>query len=130
MLKINVKLNGVNQALNGDPLKMQTIPTIFFGADVTHPAPGNVVTKPSIAAIVASRDLTATKWSDEVCHQMTRVEMIQDLESAAVKLITKFGNNTKKKPQRLIFFRDGVSEGQFAEVVRTEVAALKGELTH
>src|SRR5690554_3332794 len=29
------------------------------------------------------------------------------------------------KPERILFYRDGVSEGQFAEVLKTEVAALQ-----
>lgn len=29
------------------------------------------------------------------------------------------------KPERILFYRDGVAEGQFAEVMRVEVAALK-----
>ena len=31
-----------------------------------------------------------------------------------------------QKPERILFYRDGVSEGQFAEVLRSEVASVRG----
>lgn len=47
------------------------------------------------------------------------------MEEVAVKLMKKFFAATKKKPERVIFFRDGVSEGQFDDVVRREAGAIK-----
>ena len=37
----------------------------------------------------------------------------------------RFFINTKEKPQRIIFYRDGVSEGQFAEVLSHELRAIR-----
>ena len=51
-----------------------------------------------------------------------------NLQEMAMELITNFGRKTKQKPARIIFFRDGVSEGQFDEVCRTEISALKSEV--
>jgi eukaryotic translation initiation factor 2C len=58
-LKINVKVGGRNTVLvdaltRRIPL-VSDIPTIIFGADVTHPHPGED-SSPSIAAVVASQD--------------------------------------------------------------------------
>jgi eukaryotic translation initiation factor 2C len=47
------------------------------------------------------------------------------MESMAKDLIINFGNTTGKPPTRIIFYRDGVSEGQFDEVAREEITALK-----
>lgn len=41
--------------------------------------------------------------------------MVKDL------LISYYKSTGSKKPKRLLFYRDGVSEGQFAEVSRTEI---------
>jgi hypothetical protein len=41
--------------------------------------------------------------------------MVKDL------LISYYKATNGKKPKRLLFYRDGVSEGQFAEVSRTEI---------
>ncbi|KAF6146347.1 hypothetical protein GIB67_020441 [Kingdonia uniflora] len=68
--------------------------TIIFGADVTHPPPGEDLS-PSIAAVVASLD-----WPE----------------------VTKA--NGHQKPSRIIFYRDGVSEGQFSQVLLYEVDAI------
>ena len=48
-----------------------------------------------------------------------------DLEGMAVALIKKFRVQTRQKPERIVFYRDGVSEGQYAEVCRKEISALK-----
>ncbi|KAF5196598.1 argonaute MEL1, partial [Thalictrum thalictroides] len=58
-LKINVKAGGRNtvllDALNKKIPLVSENPTIIFGADVTHPSPGED-SSPSIAAVVASMD--------------------------------------------------------------------------
>ncbi|WRX10368.1 PAZ domain - like 1, partial [Theobroma cacao] len=54
-------------------------PTIIFGADVTHPQPGED-SSPSIAAVVASIDWPeVTKYRGIVSAQPHREEIIQDL---------------------------------------------------
>ena len=46
---------------------------------------------------------------------------MQDLKNICVRLLKGFYRATGYKPERLIFYRDGVSEGSFAEVQRTEI---------
>ena len=41
---------------------------------------------------------------------------MQDLKDSVKKLLKLFYGIIKKKPQRIIFMRDGVSEGQFPQV--------------
>jgi eukaryotic translation initiation factor 2C len=82
-LKINVKVGGRNtvlvDALSRRIPLVSDIPTIIFGADVTHPHPGED-TSPSIAAVVASQDWPeVTKYAGLVCAQAHRQELIQDL---------------------------------------------------
>ncbi|KAB1212155.1 Protein argonaute 1 [Morella rubra] len=82
-LKINVKVGGRNTVLvdaisRRIPLVTDR-PTIIFGADVTHPQPGED-SRPSIAAVVASQDWPEiTKYAGLVCAQAHRQELIQDL---------------------------------------------------
>lgn len=45
----------------------------------------------------------------------------------AFELLRNFQKQTGKAPERVIFYRDGVSEGQFDQVARHEIAALKSE---
>lgn len=130
-LKINAKLGGINNGLL--PQEKPAIfakPLIIIGADVTHPAPGDRV-KPSIAACVASMDSVPSKYRAAVRVQIqqeeavARVEIIEDLQAMVVELMKAFYAETRHKPERIIFYRDGVSEGQFAAVRDTEVQAIR-----
>ncbi|AQK79588.1 Protein argonaute 1B [Zea mays] len=141
-LKINVKVGGRNTVLvdalaRRIPL-VSDVATIIFGADVTHPHPGED-SSPSIAAVVASQDWPeVTKYAGLVSAQTHRQELIQDLfnvrqdpQRGAVsggmirELLISFWRATGQKPKRIIFYRDGVSEGQFYQVLLYELDAIR-----
>ena len=44
------------------------------------------------------------------------VRAVQDLKDSVKKLLLLFHQRSKHKPERIIFMRDGVSEGQFPQV--------------
>ena len=125
-LKINAKLGGINNIIAPDtrPLLLQREPVIIFGADVTHPKSGDTTT-PSIASVVASVDLTASKFRAKHHAQKHRQEVIANLKDMAKELLIDFYRETDYKPKRIIFFRDGVSEGQFEQIRYEEVAAIQ-----
>ncbi|PWA60381.1 Argonaute/Dicer protein, PAZ [Artemisia annua] len=141
-LKINVKMGGRNTVLL-DALRWKVplvsdIPTIIFGADVTHPESGED-SNPSIAAVVASQDWPeVTKYAGLVSAQPHRQELIQDLYKTwhdpqrgkvyggmIRELLLSFEKATGKKPLRIIFYRDGVSDGQFYQVLLYELDAIR-----
>ncbi|KAF8401757.1 hypothetical protein HHK36_012703 [Tetracentron sinense] len=141
-LKINVKMGGRNTVLL-DAIRwriplVSDKPTIIFGADVTHPESGED-SSPSIAAVVASQDWPeVTKYAGLVCAQAHRQELIQDLyktwhdpargtvSGGMIRdLLVSFRKATGQKPQRIIFYRDGVSEGQFYQVLLYELDAIR-----
>ncbi|GAA5890678.1 hypothetical protein JCM6882_000622 [Rhodosporidiobolus microsporus] len=120
-LKVNVKLGGVNATKN---LGMAVNkPTIVFGLDVSHPAPGSLA--PSVVGVVASMDKTITKYASRIGVQSSREEVIRDLAPMVNSLLVQFKDTVRVKPERLIVFRDGVSEGQFAHVLDHEVNAIR-----
>ncbi|KAJ8637677.1 hypothetical protein MRB53_011944 [Persea americana] len=141
-LKINVKMGGRNtvlvDALSWRIPLVSDIPTIIFGADVTHPETGED-SSPSIAAVVASQDWPeVTKYAGLVCAQAHRQELIQDLFKTSHdpqhgtvtggmirELLISFRKATGHKPLRIIFYRDGVSEGQFYQVLLYELDAIR-----
>nr|XP_060467531.1 protein argonaute-2 [Panthera onca] len=124
-LKINVKLGGVNNILlpQGRPPVFQQ-PVIFLGADVTHPPAGDGK-KPSIAAVVGSMDAHPNRYCATVRVQQHRQEIIQDLATMVRELLIQFYKSTRFKPTRIIFYRDGVSEGQFQQVLHHELLAIR-----
>ncbi|KAI5072524.1 hypothetical protein GOP47_0012630 [Adiantum capillus-veneris] len=127
-LKINAKVGGKNNTLAIELPDLCSVfrkPTIIFGADVTHPNPGDD-SSPSIAALVANVDWpSAIKYVASVRAQPHREEMIEKLPEMVIELWRKFCDKTKVRPERIIMFRDGVSEGQFDKVLQFEVHALK-----
>ncbi|BFG28423.1 hypothetical protein CerSpe_146970 [Prunus speciosa] len=141
-LKINVKVGGTNTVLK-DAIS-RNIPqvtdkaTIIIGADVTHPQPGDN-SSPSIAAVVASMDWPGiSKYRGLVSAQAHREEIIQDLHSSYTDPqnvevhqgmirdhFLAFLSSTLEKPKRIIFYRDGVGEGQFSQVLLYEMDAIR-----
>ncbi|THU91323.1 argonaute-like protein [Dendrothele bispora CBS 962.96] len=134
-LKTNPKLGGVNvvpDSASASLLVDPNNPTIIMGADVMHPAPGS--SSPSFTAVVGNVDSDVSKYVATSNVQESRVEIISDLGSMAKSILLnykgyreqaeKVGSN-RSAPKRLIFFRDGVSEGQFAQVRDEELKILK-----
>lgn len=93
-----------------------------MGADVTHPGVDQQDSgKPSIAAVVGSVDPRASQYCCEIRIQKSKQEIIEDMENMVYNLLLKFhketGSTSSEKPQRIIFYRDGVGKGQFAQVL-------------
>ncbi|XP_076338021.1 protein argonaute-2-like isoform X1 [Tachypleus tridentatus] len=124
-LKINVKLGGINSILVPSIRpKVFNEPVIFLGADVTHPPAGDNK-KPSIAAVVGSMDAHPSRYAATVRVQQHRQEHIQDLSTMVKELLIQFYKSTRFKPNRIIMYRDGVSEGQFSQVLAHELLAMR-----
>jgi len=122
---MNARLGGTNQRIADN---FMTTPTIIFGADVTHPAPGSMNDTPSVAAVVYSMDKEGFQYSGDIRYQTGRVELIQELEVLVTQGLREHMVKNPK-PQRLFFFRDGVSEGQFDQVRTFELPQIKNACT-
>ncbi|KDQ16674.1 hypothetical protein BOTBODRAFT_30592 [Botryobasidium botryosum FD-172 SS1] len=142
-LKINTKIGGINSVLD----IREPVPTMIVGADVSHPGPGQE-TIPSISALVSSVDPHNSVYIAQTEVQESRQEIIADLTTMMTTAIREFNGFRRHKldglvkagqiksygekdvwPHRILFYRDGVSEGQFAEVSREEVSAINLALT-
>ncbi|KAH7950722.1 hypothetical protein HPB52_000074 [Rhipicephalus sanguineus] len=131
-LKINAKLGGCNNILCKTWSERIFKDAIVIGIDVNHPAPGDNHT-PSIAACVASMDDYAFKYHARVAVQMdgdqavARKEVVMKLQDMVLNLLRSSMDYRRKRrrPQRIIVYRDGVSEGQFKEVKAKEVEAIR-----
>ncbi|XP_016662198.1 protein argonaute-2 isoform X1 [Acyrthosiphon pisum] len=124
LLKINSKLNGINHtlAIRSSPPSMEG--AIIFGADVTHPSPEQT-TIPSVAAVAASHDTYGSQYNMEWRLQSPKVEIIQDLEDIVHIQLLKYKERTKTVPKKIFYFRDGVSEGQFLQLLEYELIAIR-----
>ncbi|EPQ59451.1 argonaute-like protein [Gloeophyllum trabeum ATCC 11539] len=125
-LKLNVKLGGINTIPDPPSAPFLTDPnnpTIVMGADVIHPAPGSEG-RPSFTSLVANVDSDTAKYIAASRVQTSRQEIIEDLGDMAhhmLDMYMKYRRGVEKKanpvPKRIIFYRDGVSEGQFKQVL-------------
>ncbi|KAG5516052.1 hypothetical protein RHGRI_036935 [Rhododendron griersonianum] len=125
-LKINAKLGGSNAELSKPLPRFEgEAHVMFVGADVNHPAARNT-TCPSIAAVVATVNWpAANRYAARVCPQYHRKEKILNFGTMVLELIQTYELMNKVKPQRIVVFRDGVSEGQFEMVLNEELLDLK-----
>ncbi|KAF8812506.1 argonaute-like protein [Phlegmacium glaucopus] len=135
-LKINVKLGGINTIPDPSSVAVLTdpnYPTMVMGADVIHPSPG-ADGRPSFTALVGNVDSDTAKYVADSRVQASRQEMIADLEVMSKHVLgmyMRYREVVEKKvgasaaPKRIIFYRDGVSEGQFKQVLTLELPLLK-----
>ncbi|CAG8508402.1 5106_t:CDS:10 [Ambispora leptoticha] len=124
-IKINVKLGGMNSFLT--PVDIGFIserPTIIIGADVSHPGPGEK--KASITSVCGTMDSKASRYSAVTRMQNACAEIIADLKNMVRELLKIFYQTCGNKPERILFYRDGVSEGQFSAVLKNELKGIQG----
>ncbi|KAF2815524.1 Piwi-domain-containing protein [Mytilinidion resinicola] len=134
-MKINAKLGGSTSRATGTALarvnpKFATTSMMCVGADVSHPAPGSGSSEAaSFAAITVSQDSHFARYTAECNTNGRRLEMI-----TTQNIDTHFKNQAKtwimncgkgNPPKRILYVRDGVSEGQYQYVLEQEVKDMK-----
>jgi len=80
---------------------------------------------PVCCQVVGSMDAHPSRYSATVRLQPHRQEVIQELAGMVRDLLMQFYRATHFKPTRIIYYRDGVSEGQFATVLAHELRAIR-----
>lgn len=123
LLKVNSKLNGTSHKLN--PVEYFEKETFMFvGADVTHPSPDQS-SYPSVVGVAASYDANAFRYNMCWRIQNPRQEMITDLYEIISEQLDDYVKNNNQLPDKILYYRDGVSEGQFQECLNVELTALR-----
>ncbi|RIA78708.1 Piwi domain-containing protein, partial [Glomus cerebriforme] len=125
-LKINAKLGGHNWSLSKSDLNLITeVPTMLLGADISHP---NVLTKVkrSITGVCGSMDLSATTYIGRSSVQKeTHNPTIEVLEELVIELLFNYKERNKVLPQRILYYRAGLTPSQFRETLNAEIISLK-----
>lgn len=142
LLKVNAKMGGYNARLVDEqnrrlPL-ISDVPSIIIGADVSHPRVGDD-SSPSISAVAASMDwpyfsqyeaiVQTQRHREEVCEEFFwEREDLQGMKQTGgiIKdLLRAFAEKHGGRPERIIYYRDGVSEGEFEAVLKNELESIK-----
>lgn len=130
-MKVNSKLGGVTCQVNHPDPKMAarppfwTRPTMMIGVDVSHAAPGSE--QPSMAALTMSMDKHATKFAASCQTNGWRRETVgpETMHFLLTRLAKHWGQINQCAPVHIYYLRDGVSEGQFEDVLKTEVNEMR-----
>ncbi|PCH34807.1 Piwi-domain-containing protein [Wolfiporia cocos MD-104 SS10] len=132
-LKVNIKLGGINHKLNPQAMAWLTkMKTMIVGIDVTHPGPASEKGTPSIAAVVASYDNDFVQYPASLRPQKPdwnkeakEVCMVENLTEMMIERLQVYRQKNKALPDRILIFRDGVSEGQYDLVLKEELPRIR-----
>ncbi|KAM3830935.1 piwi-like protein 2 [Vipera latastei] len=117
LLQINCKLGGELWGVD-IPLKQLMV----IGIDVYHdPSRG----KRSVMGFVASTNLILTRWYSRVVFQTAHQEIIDSLKVCLVAALQKFHEVNHNLPEKIVIYRDGVSDGQLKIVESYEIPQLE-----
>lgn len=107
-----------NPAVPSNPRKKN--PVMIIGADVYHKKGSE-----SIAAVVGSTNCEFTKFASFHSAQSTRgIEIMDKVANHVIECVEEFFKKNKFLPSTLIFYRDGVGQGQFRDVKTKEIRAI------
>lgn len=132
-LKWNLKAVGANHYLVDRVGLIKEGKTMFVGYDVTHPTnvpKGPDVSDPassSIVGLVASVDKHLNQWPSTAWVQPGGMEVCEDdqLRVAFESRLKLWFSANRTYPEKIIIYRDGVSEGQFTQVLEKELPRIR-----
>jgi len=100
---------------------------MIVGVDVTHPGTNPLANEKvisSIAACVGSYDHEFSKFIASISVQPQNKELILKFDVMIGELLEQFFKQNKSYPKSIIVYRDGVSEGQFSQVIDQEIPMI------
>jgi aubergine len=115
--QMNVKLGGELWRLK---IPLQKL--MIVGIDVYHQTDKKYK---SITGFVSSLNHEQTRWYSKVCFQQTGQEITDTLKTAFATAIHKYRAENNFLPEKIIIFRDGVSDSQLLPVCEIEINNLK-----
>lgn len=126
-LKVNIKNGGINHVLKDKQLGfISKGDTMVIGIDVTHLSAGSGVNALSVAAMVASSDEYLAHWPAEIRINPARQEKVERLRSMLRAHLIYWKKKHGFFPEKLLIYRDGVSDGQYQMVLDEELPNLRG----
>lgn len=131
LLKVNGKLGGLNAVVDPSVIKMlpfNAARTMIVGVDVNHPAETERLVS-SVAAAVGSLDPQFSSYAASIrIQKKERDEILKCLDVMLYELFVEYKKANQAYPENLVIFRDGVSEGQFEKIIRTEAPLVQAAM--
>lgn len=79
----------------------------------------------AVGAVVATTNQAMTRYTSMTTMHRNDEELLNQMKVCVTQAIRKYRDANQKTPSRIIFYRDGVGEGQIQYVKETEIAAIK-----
>jgi eukaryotic translation initiation factor 2C len=122
--KINTKTGGINTELSRSDIKIiSSSPTMIIGIDLNQPSKVESRNQ-SIVTLVASQNETASKYKTYVEYQSDKHLVVHDIRRISIKIFSDFNKMENYIPNRVIIYRDGLSDGQFDQTLNYEVSRI------
>ncbi|XP_066267704.1 piwi-like protein 1 [Branchiostoma lanceolatum] len=112
-LQMNCKMGGEIWAVE---IPMKNI--MVVGIDCY---PDSLTKGKSVAGVVASMNNSLTRWYSRCTFQHSGQELVDGLKVCLQAALKKYNELNMNLPDRVIFFRDGVGDGQLAAVLEHEI---------
>lgn len=126
LIQMNAKVGGIPWAVDNLPFMDQ--PTMVCGLDVFH---STALGMKSVLALTASMNQSATQyWSTSVIQDEVGQEGSNTLQTSMINALSAFKKHNGGFPARLVFYRDGVGEGQVQGICIPEVEQIKQALAN
>ncbi|XP_003367703.1 eukaryotic translation initiation factor 2C 3 [Trichinella spiralis] len=122
-----MKIGGINTKLLEDEILDNYLyknNALVIGVDVVHPSAVETHL-PSIASVVGNVDTKVTKFHASVKLQPAKQELITGFIEQFSERLLEYLDVNGTAPKNIIVYRDGVSEGQFMQVLEEELSALR-----
>ncbi|KAI5949901.1 hypothetical protein KGF54_005379 [Candida jiufengensis] len=128
-MKVNLKLGGSNHKLSAQDsvglFDEKKVPVFILGADVTHPTGQQNSESVSVASVVGSEDGIFNKFPGSIRVQTGGQEVISEIKPMVKESLENFHKKVGQLPSKVLFYRDGVSEGQYYTVLQQELTHVK-----
>lgn len=123
LLKLNSKLNGINQKIEKSSqtkIFAEGNHVMLVGADVTHPSPQQR-SIPSIVGTCATSDPDCVRYNMQYRIQDPKKEIIVSMKDVMLQHLKIYFDAQKRYPTHILYYRDGVADGQFEQVLTNEL---------
>ena len=119
-------MKGTNHTLHG-AISGQLTNTMIIGIDVSHPSSTKLRNAKSIAGVVANTgDGDFSQWPCSLRTQEGGQELVDSLKDMVIERLNLWRNKANGgQPDKIIVYRDGVSENQYEDVLKIELVRIR-----
>lgn len=97
---------------------------MIIGMDVYHSGERVNRTKNSIVGFIASMNDKLTRYYSRILINKPGKELVEALQPVLEDALNEFKKENNQYPNHIIFYRDGIGEGQVKEVLDKEVKSV------